>query len=284
MLLKNFRHYWELMRFHKPIGIYLLLWPTLWALWAAKKSLPPLWPTLVVFVLGTVLMRAAGCVINDIADRHFDHQVQRTKTRPLTSGKVSVTSAIILFLLLSFVAFGLVLFLNSLTIYLSFVGIGLACIYPFTKRFFSAPQLVLGVAFAWGIPMAYAAVINYLPIYCWWLFGVTILLIVAYDTMYAMVDKEDDLKLHLKSTAILFGEYDRLIIGILQLIIFLNLFLFGWIQDYHFFYFIFIFLAGMLLVYQQYLIKNRIRENCFQAFLNNHWFGLLVLFGFMFGV
>lgn len=272
------------MRFHKPIGIYLLLWPTLWALWAASKAVPVFWPMLIVFILGTVLMRAAGCVINDIADRNFDHEVERTKTRPLTSGKISLKSAIILFFILSLMAFGLVLFLNQFTILLSFIGMGLACLYPLTKRFFSAPQLVLGFAFAWGIPMAYAAVINSLPIVCWWLFGINILLIVAYDTMYAMVDREDDLKLNLKSTAILFGQYDRVMIGILQLVILLNLFLFGWVQDYKIIYFAFIFLAGILFIYQQFLIKNRVRENCFKAFLNNHWFGLLVLFGFVFGV
>lgn len=281
MRLQTYKPYWRLMRFDKPIGIYLLLWPTLWGLWASAKGMPS-WLTLFTFVMGTIFMRAAGCVVNDIADRNFDQHVERTKERPLTSGQVSLRGAIVLFIFLSLAAFSLVLlFLNSFAIVLSFVGMILAAVYPFTKRFIYSPQFILGLAFSWGIPMAYAATIKQLPSDCWALYFIAILWPVAYDTMYAMVDREDDLAIGLKSTAIWFGRYDRLIIAILQSVIWLGLLIFGLWQSYHFGYFVMLVVAGIFFVYQQKLIFHRERSACFKAFLNNHWFGFLVFVGFV---
>lgn len=275
-----FKHYLRLMRFNKPIGIYLLLWPTLWGLWASAGK----WPAtkiLIIFTLGTILMRAAGCVINDIADRKIDKHVKRTAQRPLTSGKVSLKEALMLFSICSVLSFSLVLFLNEMTIKLSFIGIALAILYPFTKRWINAPQLVLGLAFAWGIPMAYAATQQQLPFACWYLYGLVVLLAVAYDTLYAMVDKEDDLKIGVKSTAILFGNYDKKIIFILQIIVWLGLLIFGFWQHYSWMYEAWIFCSIGFFIYQQKLIKNGEPANCFKAFLNHHWFVLWVWLGFL---
>ncbi|MCG8434128.1 MAG: 4-hydroxybenzoate octaprenyltransferase [Gammaproteobacteria bacterium] len=266
------------MRFDKPIGIYLLLWPTLWALWIAGEGHPDA-KVFTVFVLGVIVMRAAGCVINDYADRKYDKRVERTKTRPLATGKVSPKEAIALFAALIAIAFILVLQMNELTIYLSFGGLFLAVLYPFMKRFTYLPQPVLGAAFGWAVPMAFAAQTGTLPDVAWLLFIATVLWATAYDTMYAMVDIKDDLKIGVRSTAILFGEQDRLIIGILQLTLLFNLIVIGKQSNFGTTYYLSCFLAAGLAVYQQYLIRHRDRERCFQAFLNNHWFGMIIFIG-----
>lgn len=279
-MLQRCKNYFQLMRFHKPIGIYLLLWPTLWGVWAAAGAWPSL-RILIVFVLGTILMRAGGCVINDIADRKIDKHVKRTAQRPLTSGKVSLREALILFGICSALSFALVLLLNPMAILLSFVGIALTILYPFTKRWIDAPQLILGLAFAWGIPMAYAATQEHLPWACWYLYSLVVILAIAYDTLYAMVDKEDDLKIGVKSTAILFGDWDKKIVFSLQLCVWLGLLFFGKWQHYSWVYEVWIFCSIGFFIYQQKLIKNRESEKCFKAFLNHHWFVLWAWIGFV---
>lgn len=270
--------YARLMRLDRPIGILLLLWPTLWALWIAGQGRPdPL--VLAVFVAGVVLMRSAGCVINDFADRHFDPHVARTRDRPIAAGRVSPREALILFAVLCLLAFGLVLLMNRLTILLSFVAVVLAAVYPFTKRITHLPQVVLGAAFGWAIPMAFAAQTGELPRIAWLLFVVNILWSVAYDTLYAMVDREDDLKIGVKSTAILFGEADRLVVGVLQLLVLLGLSLVGSLAGLGDFYAIGLLVAALLALYQQYLIRDRDPQRCFEAFLNNNWFGAAVFAG-----
>ena len=270
--------YARLMRLDRPIGILLLLWPTLWALWIAGQGRPdPL--VLAVFVAGVVLMRSAGCVINDFADRHFDPHVARTRDRPIAAGRVSPREALILFAVLCLLAFGLVLLMNRLTILLSFVAVVLAVVYPFTKRITHLPQVVLGAAFGWAIPMAFAAQTGELPRIAWLLFVVNILWSVAYDTLYAMVDREDDLKIGVKSTAILFGEADRLVVGVLQLLVLLGLSLVGSLAGLGDFYAIGLLVAALLALYQQYLIRERDPRRCFEAFLNNNWFGAAVFAG-----
>ncbi|RRQ22099.1 4-hydroxybenzoate octaprenyltransferase [Thiohalobacter thiocyanaticus] len=270
--------YYLLTRLHRPIGTLLLLWPTLWALWLAAEGFPdPL--VLAVFIAGVVLMRSAGCVINDYADRGFDPHVQRTRERPLASGKVSPREALALFAVLCLIAFALVLLMNPLTIKLAFVGVALAAIYPFTKRFTHLPQLVLGAAFGWAIPMAFAAQAGELPRLAWLLFLVNILWATVYDTQYAMVDRDDDLKIGVKSTAILFGEADRLIIAMLQLLVLLGLGLVGGMAQLGLYYYLGLAVAAALALYQLYLIRNRDRDGCFRAFLNNNWFGAAVFAG-----
>jgi len=270
--------YLQLMRFDRPIGTLLLLWPTLWALWIAAEGFPdPL--LLVIFSLGVFLMRSAGCVINDYADRHIDLHVERTSERPLTSGKVSEKEALGLFLLLVAMAFILVLFLNRFTIYLSVVGVFLAASYPYMKRFTHLPQAYLGMAFGWAIPMAFAAQTGELDPRLWWIFIATVLWAVSYDTMYAMVDREDDLKIGVKSTAILFGRYDRLIVGVIQIAMLAALLQVGLQFELGGLYFTGIALAAGFSVYHQYLIRERDREQCFKAFLNNNWLGAGVFAG-----
>ncbi|GAB5993994.1 4-hydroxybenzoate octaprenyltransferase [Aeromonas enteropelogenes] len=270
--------YLQLARIDKPIGTLLLLWPTLWALWLAAGGLPNLW-VLTVFVVGVFLMRSAGCVINDYADRNFDGHVKRTSGRPLPTGKVDPREALALFFVLALISFGLVLTLNSLTIAMSFVGLLLAVSYPFMKRFIQIPQLVLGMAFSWSIPMAYAAQANALPAVAWLVFIANLLWTVAYDTQYAMVDRDDDLKLGLKSSAILFGRHDKRIIGVLQLATLLILLLVGQLMALGSSYYWGLLGAAVLFVYQQRLIRERQREACFQAFLNNNYVGALVFAG-----
>ncbi|WP_439828591.1 4-hydroxybenzoate octaprenyltransferase [Aeromonas enteropelogenes] len=270
--------YLQLARIDKPIGTLLLLWPTLWALWLAAGGLPNLW-VLTVFVVGVFLMRSAGCVINDYADRNFDGHVKRTSGRPLPTGKVDPREALVLFFVLALISFGLVLTLNSLTIAMSFVGLLLAVSYPFMKRFIPIPQLVLGMAFSWSIPMAYAAQANALPAVAWLVFIANLLWTVAYDTQYAMVDRDDDLKLGLKSSAILFGRHDKRIIGVLQLATLLILLLVGQLMALGSSYYWGLLGAAVLFVYQQRLIRERQREACFQAFLNNNYVGALVFAG-----
>jgi 4-hydroxybenzoate polyprenyltransferase len=269
-----------LMRLHRPIGIYLLLWPTLWALWLAGQGQPPQGVAL-VFVLGVVLMRSAGCVMNDIADRHFDPQVTRTRDRPLAAQRVTLGEAAGLAATLALLAFLLVLTQNALTVQLSFVGLALAVSYPFMKRLHSFPQIHLGAAFGWAIPMAYAAVSNELPLMAWLLFLANILWSVIYDTQYAMVDREDDLKIGVKSTAIFFGERDKQIIGYLQLALLALLALIGLLSGRGVIYYLGLLIAGGLALYQQYLIRDRKPEDCFKAFLNNNAFGMAVFCGLL---
>ncbi len=274
----RFQAYIQLTRFDRPIGSLLLLWPTLWALWSAAGGIPDTW-VLVVFVLGVFLMRSAGCVINDFADRKVDGFVSRTKNRPLPSGIVSTKEAIILFLALSLIAFLLVLTTNTLTIQLSFAGLALAFCYPFMKRYTNLPQVVLGMAYGWAIPMAYAAQADFLPWYVWLLFFANICWTVAYDTMYAMVDRPDDLKVGIKSTAILFGKRDKLIIALLQFISLVFLVAYALVTDLGAAFYWGVLAAAGLFVYQQNLLSDRRPEECFKAFLNNNYVGMAIFAG-----
>jgi 4-hydroxybenzoate polyprenyltransferase len=269
-----------LMRLHRPIGIYLLLWPTLWALWLAGNGQPPA-SIVLIFVLGVVLMRSAGCVINDIADRGFDPHVARTRDRPLAAGRVTLAEAAALTATLILLAFALVLTQNTLTIQLAFIGLALAVTYPFMKRLHPLPQVHLGAAFGWAIPMAYAAVSNELPLIAWLLFLANVLWSVIYDTEYAMVDREDDLRIGVKSTAILFGERDKQIIGYLQVVLLTLLVGIGLLSDRGGVYYLGLLIAAWLALYQQYLIRDRAPEACFKAFLNNNAFGLAIFCGLL---
>lgn len=277
-MIDKLRQYAYLMRLNKPIGIFLLLWPTAWALWIAGEGYPD---PLVVFVFtgGVLLMRSAGCVINDYADRDFDPHVTRTRERPIAAGKVTPGEALVLFAVLCLAAFGLVLLMNSLTIWLSLVGAFLAATYPFMKRYTHLPQVYLGAAFGWAVPMAFAAQTGAVPKAAWLLFVATVLWATAYDTMYGMVDREDDVKIGVKSTAVLFGESDRLIIGIIQLLFLLALVLAGQSVGLGGYFYFGLLLAAGLLLYQQYLIRDRQPSACLQAFLNNNWVGIAVFGG-----
>jgi 4-hydroxybenzoate polyprenyltransferase len=277
--IKNRSYYYALlMRMNRPIGTYLLLWPTVWALWIAGQGNPDTGVTL-VFVLGVVLMRSAGCVINDYADRDFDPHVARTKTRPIPAGKVTPKEALVLFIVLCLIAFALVLSMNWLTIGLSLGGAVLAGIYPFMKRHTYLPQVFLGLAFGWAIPMAFAAQTGEVPVVAWLLLVATVLWATAYDSMYAMVDIMDDLKIGVKSTAILFGDADRIIIGSIQFLFLLTMWMVGNKLELGLFYFLGLLVAAGLGVYQQWLIRERSPEGCFKAFLNNHWFGAAIFAG-----
>lgn len=269
---------WQLMRMDKPIGSLLLLWPTLWALFLAANGMPNL-HVLTVFVLGVLVMRAAGCVINDYADRHFDAHVKRTQSRPLPLGTVTEKESLILFGLLVFCAFLLVLTLDTLTLKLSLIALFLAFVYPFMKRYIQMPQLVLGLAFSWSIPMAYAAQSGQLPPVAWMLFLANCCWIIAYDTLYAMVDREDDLNIGIKSSAILFGRFDKVAVGILQLCTLLLLLLVGYLSELASVYYYFLLAVSALFVYQQWLARSRDRAACYKAFLNNNYVGLLVFLG-----
>ena len=272
------KDYAQLMRLHRPIGILLLAWPTLWALWIASQGRPD--PhVLVVFVLGVVLMRSAGCVINDYADRHFDPHVARTRERPLAAGRVAPAEALALFFVLCLVAFALVLTLNRLTVWLSLAGAFLAATYPFLKRYTHLPQFYLGMAFGWGIPMAFAAQTGAVPGIAWMLFAANVCWAVAYDTAYAMVDREDDLKVGVKSTAILFGRHDRAMIFVFHLATVALLALAGTRAGLGLGYHAGLTAALGLAIYQQYLMRGRDRDGCFRAFLNNNWFGAAVFAG-----
>jgi len=265
-------------RMDKPIGTYLLLWPTYWALWIACDG----WPSfhlLVVFSLGVFVMRSAGCVINDLADRNIDGKVERTKNRPLVSGMMTSSEAINLFGLLIGIALGLVLTLSWPTILLSVVALALAASYPFMKRYTQLPQVVLGAAFSWGMIMAFAEAQGEVPVIAWLLFAANILWTVAYDTMYAMVDRDDDLQIGVKSTAILFGENDKRIVGFLQLLMLGLLFTIGEELAFGWPYQLSLVIAAGLFAYQQMLIVNRDRDRCFQAFLHNHWVGMSIFIG-----
>lgn len=276
-LVQHLQPYWQLTRMNRPIGILLLLWPTLTALWIAAGGLPDI-QILLIFIAGVVLMRAAGCAINDYADRHVDGQVWRTENRPLASGALTAKQAVMTFVVLAFMAFILVLQLNRFTITLSLIAVLLAAIYPFMKRFTYLPQLVLGMAFGWAIPMAFAAQTNSLPTIVWWLFVANIVWTTMYDTFYAMADREDDLQAGVKSTAILFGKNDLLIQGLLQLSYLLIMLLIGWQLQLSIVFYAGLLIAAMLFLYQLHLSKDRERHACLQAFLNNNWVGAVVFF------
>jgi 4-hydroxybenzoate polyprenyltransferase len=275
METRKLKNIFLLMRFHKPIGILLLLWPTLWALWLAAAATPDYF-VLGVFVLGVVVMRAAGCVINDIADRRIDALVARTRARPLAAGTLSVPSALLVFLLLMLAALSLLLQLNRMTIYLGVIGALLAVIYPFLKRYTHFPQLGLGAAFSWGVPMAFAALTNTLPAKAWLLFCTALLWPVIYDTMYAMADCADDVAIGVKSTAVLFGKHDKRIIAALQILFLLGLVWVGACFHLHTPFYFCVAVSGALFVYQQFLLE---KDQPFKAFLNNNWVGLSIFAG-----
>jgi 4-hydroxybenzoate polyprenyltransferase len=272
-LVERLGHYWRLIRADRPIGIYLLLWPALWALWIAGEGRPEAWVVL-VFVLGTALMRSAGCAINDYADRHFDGRVARTCERPLATGAIAPGEAISVFVVLSLLAFGLVLTLNALTIANSFVAVALAALYPFTKRYTHMPQVFLGVAFGWAVPMAFTALQDGIPVVAWALFLTTVVWALIYDTMYAMVDRDDDRVVGIKSTAILFGRFDRVVIAVLQLLMLGLLWWVGELAGRGLYYQGGLASAALLFGYQQWLIRHRQPAACLRAFLNNHYLGM----------
>lgn len=268
----------QITRMDKPIGTYLLLWPTYWALWIASDG----WPSvhlLVVFSLGVFLMRSAGCVINDFADRKIDGAVKRTQHRPLVTGALTSSEALQLFASFILVAFGLVLTLSDYTIALSFVAVLLAASYPFMKRVTHFPQVVLGAAFSWGMIMAFAEAQGEIPLVAWLLFAANLMWTVAYDTMYAMVDRDDDLQIGVKSTAILFSQNDKRIIGLLQMMTIATLWVVGDMLAFGWPYQLSLVIAAALFSYQQVLIVNRERQACFQAFLHNHWVGMIIFCG-----
>ena len=278
MQTERLRQYLILMRLDRPIGSLLLLWPTLWALWLAGKGHPQ--PLVVfVFVVGVVVMRSAGCVINDFADRHVDPHIARTRQRPLATGKVTTREAMILFAVLCLIAFGLVLLMNPLTIMMSLGGVALAVVYPFMKRYTHLPQVVLGMAFGWAVPMAFAAETGTVPPLAWLLFIATVLWATAYDTMYAMVDRPDDLRIGVKSTAILFGEADRHLIALIQGLFFVVMIMIGHQLELGVYYNAGLVIAMLLAVYQIKLIWRRDPPECFKAFLNNNWFGAAIFAG-----
>ncbi len=270
--------YERLMRLDKPIGILLLLWPTLWALWICSRGAPN-WFIVWIFILGTVLMRSAGCVINDYADRHFDPHVERTRLRPLAAGEVSEREALILFGLLSLMAFGLVVLLNNLTILLSIAALVLAASYPFTKRFFSIPQAYLGIAFGFGIPMAFAAHNNVVPPLAWKMLLANVFWAIAYDTEYAMVDREDDRTIGIRSSALFFGKYDVVAIMVCYALMLGLMAWVGRIVHLHWPYFIGLLAAAGIALYHYNLIRTRDRAACFKAFLHNNWLGAVIFLG-----
>lgn len=277
-LQKRLDAYERLMRLDKPIGILLLLWPTLWALWLAGNGKPD-WTVVCIFVVGTILMRSAGCVMNDVADRDFDRHVERTRARPVTSGEVGVKEALLLAASLSLVAFVFVLFLNGLTVLLSFAALMLAITYPLTKRIVVIPQAYLGIAFSFGIPMAFAALTNEIPAIAWLLMAANLFWVVAYDTEYAMVDREDDLKIGINSSAIWFGRYDVAAILICYAAMLGFLLYVGSRLDLSWPYFVGLALAAGIMLYHYRLIRTRDRSRCFRAFLHNNWVGAVIFMG-----
>lgn len=270
--------YTLLMRWDKPIGALLLLWPTLWALWLAGAGQPS-GKIVIIFLFGVWIMRSAGCIMNDIADRDFDLHVERTRDRPLAAGRVSVAEAVGLCIFMLFIALILVLQLNTLSLWLALIGVGLTATYPLMKRFHHLPQAHLGLAFGWGIPMAYAALTNSLPATAWWLFIANIAWVLVYDTVYAMSDREDDLKIGVKSSAILFGERDKVIVAGLQISSLLLLAWVGILNDLGWIFYVSLVIGSSSFLYQQYLISERDRADCFRAFLNNNYFGLVIFCG-----
>jgi 4-hydroxybenzoate polyprenyltransferase len=279
-LTHQIRQYALLMRLDKPIGIWLLLWPTLWGLWIAGEGHPDS-HIFLVFVVGVIVMRSAGCVINDFADRNIDNQVSRTMDRPLASGTVTPAEAIVLFIALGLIAIALVLTLDPLTQALAIVAALLTILYPFMKRLIAAPQLILGAAFGWSIPMAFAAQSGEIPRLAWLIWLTVVIWAVIYDTIYAMVDREDDLKLGIKSTAILFGSADVFIITLLQIIMMLAFWLIGAAAHLGIWYFAATLIAGLFFIYQYLLIRQRQPDACFRAFLNNHYVGATIFIGIL---
>ncbi len=277
-ILGGLLDYARLMRLDRPIGIWLLLWPTLWALWISSRGKPSA-ITFILFVAGTVLMRSAGCAINDYADRSFDPRVSRTKDRPLAAGRISTLEALVLFAVLSFSALMLALQLNRSTLLLAVAGGFLAISYPFVKRFLAVPQMYLGVTFGWGIPMAFEARLEQVPRVAWLLLLANVLWVTVYDTIYAMVDREDDIKIGVRSTAILFGDSDRHIIAVLQLMTLAALYLVGRMIHMGNWYLAGLGAGAAFFVYQLFLIRDRDRDACFRAFLNNNYFGMAVFVG-----
>ena len=280
-LARRATEYARLMRLDKPIGTWLLLWPALWALWVAGAGRPEP-QVLIVFVVGVLVMRAAGCVVNDFADRDIDPHVRRTRDRPLAARRVSPLEALTLFAVLIAVALFLVTRLNALTVKLAFIGALLTVSYPFVKRFFPMPQLYLGLSFGgWSVPMAFAAQTGVLPRVCWLLYFAAVIWAAVYDTIYAMVDREDDLKIGVKSSAIVFGDMDKLIIGMLQALMLYALYLAGKNMEFGYWYNLGLVGAGVFFAWQQWLIRDRKPEGCFKAFLNNHYVGLSIFIGIL---
>lgn len=273
--------YLQLIRFERPIGTLLLLWPTLWALWLAADGVPPV-KYLFIFTLGVFLMRSAGCVINDIADRKFDGKVERTKNRPLVRKEISTKKALIFFVAIMLCALVLLVFLNSLSIKMAFIAAFFAISYPFTKRYTYLPQIYLGMAFAMSIPMAYAQIQNNIPVEAWLLFIANIFWTTSYDTMYAMVDRVDDEKIGIKSTAILFGDLDIVIIHIIQGLMLLVLLLLGKKLELEIYYYLGLLTTLVLFIYQNRLLKSRMESNYFKSFLNNNWVGIVIFIGIFF--
>lgn len=283
-LISKLRAYFLLMRLHQPVGFWLLLWPTLWALWVAGEGRPS-WKLILLFSLGALLMRSAGCVLNDIADRRFDGYVERTKNRPLITGLINTREAFCLFFILCFLALLLALCMGCLTLLFGFMGLFIAVIYPFSKRFTYFPQSVLGLAFAWGVPMAFVAQTQTFPPYiAWYMYLITGLWVFSYDTLYAMVDRKYDKNIGIKSSALFLGNFDRVFIGILHLIILLMLVILGKKLKLNSYYYINLLLIFGLFIYQNILIKNRDPKLCFKAFLNNQWVGLIIFLGLIFGL
>jgi 4-hydroxybenzoate polyprenyltransferase len=277
-VIKQFQNYVELMRLDKPIGIWLLLWPTLWALWLAGEGNPD--PGIfVVFMFGVVIMRSAGCVLNDLADRNIDPYVERTRMRPIASGAVAPLEALTLFVALALIAVGLAAMLNRPAQVLAVIGAGLTIVYPFIKRIISIPQFVLGAAFGWAVPMAFAAQTGETAQLAWLVFGTALIWAVIYDTFYAMVDRDDDLKVGTKSTAILFGDADLFVIGGLQLLMLVALVFIGDMAELGFWYYGSIALAALLMAWHQWLARDRQAAGCFSAFLHNQYIGMIIFIG-----
>jgi len=277
-ILDGLLDYARLMRLDRPIGIWLLLWPTLWALWISGRGRPD--PRIfTIFVVGTVLMRSAGCAINDYADRSFDPRVARTRDRPLAAGRISTLEALVLFAVLSMTALVLALQLNRSTLLLALIGGFLAISYPFVKRFLAVPQMYLGLTFGWGIPMAFDAQLEQVPRIAYLLLLANVLWVTVYDTMYAMVDRDDDLKIGVRSTAILFGDSDRHIIALLQVMTLLSLVLVGIALHMTYWYYAGLGGGAIFFIYQLWLIRGRDRDACLRAFLNNNYFGMAVFVG-----
>ncbi|MGB5331158.1 MAG: 4-hydroxybenzoate octaprenyltransferase [Woeseiaceae bacterium] len=277
-LVSQLRNYGKLMRIDKPIGIWLLLWPTLWALWLAGDGVPDQ-GLFVIFVLGVFVMRSAGCVLNDYADRKIDPYVERTRTRPIASGAVAPMEALTLFAALGLIAIGLATMLNTPARMLAIVGAGLTIAYPFIKRYLSIPQFVLGAAFGWGVPMAFAAQTGTIPELAWLVFGAAMIWAVIYDTFYAMVDREDDKKIGVKSTAILFGDVDLFVIAGLQVLMLFALVLIGYRAELGFWYYLSVAVAAALMGWHQWLARDRQPAGCFAAFLHNHLIGMVIFIG-----
>ncbi len=270
--------YFRLMRLNKPIGIYLLLWPTYWALFLSAGGWPDI-DLLIIFTFGVIITRSAGCVINDYADREIDKHITRTRDRPITTGEISPKAALLLFFALGLAAFALVLLTNTLTVKISFIAIALTVLYPFTKRWTNLPQFILGLAFAMSVPMAFSAQTGTVPASAGWIFLATVLWTLVYDTLYAMADRDEDLKIGVKSTAILFAKYDQIFITLLQILLMIVFIKIGNLFDLGAFYDISLIIILFFMIYHQFLIKKRQKMDYFKAFINNHFIGMTVFFG-----